>query len=432
MQILNYINKYEKNTLTILVFISIILKAIYVYVVFTSSGTEGWSDDLYYLFVGEQIVEGNWTPPKTTFDGTFEQIIVGPIIPLLVALFILLFRDPIIPFFLYNIVITSLMIPVLYYFGKIVFSKNIGWLMAIWGVFFIESFKYSPHVLKETTIFLFLPLTIYLLVKSTRVNRPIIFIFLASLSFSWLIHTDERYFIYLAVFTLIFLFITPLKSYNFVKITLLWISFVLLLMLPWGIKNYQIYGQVVILTPRTTAITSNLWGEDISSGASHFSDDEVRKYYIAGRYERAIIYGERHGITPREYSITEARIRAFINFWQPAYFTPTFIQYGFRPQYWSVRHNVASLLFYGIFLPFYILGMIMLYKRKMYIALYIAAIPVIHSILHAYMVWPLERYRSPVTFIVVMIGIYGMLDLCQIIKLFYLNKVAKNNSNAIR
>ena len=376
--------------------------------VYTKYGTESWSDDFYYLNAIEKIANGNW---NITY-GESNYLIVGPSLPLLGALFLKLSNNVLIPFFIYNIVVTSLMVPVLYYFAKEVFNEKVGWLIVIWGVFFIEAYKYSPHILKEPTLFLFVPLTLLFLVKAIKSeDKRIINIFFASLSFMWLIHTDERYFVYLPVFTLFFLLIKPLHLSIYLKTASLWISFLVLLMLPWGIRNYLVFDQIVILTPRTTAITYKFWGENLASIASHFSDEKETQKIINGRYENALEFGKRYNITPRQYGELEARIRAFINFWQPTYFTPTFIQYGYRSIIWSFKHNAASLLFYGMLLPFYIVGFFVLIKQKHHFALVIALIPFIHSLMHAYMVWPLERYRSPVTFIVVMIGIYVILEL---------------------
>ena len=187
--------------------------------------------------------------------------------------------------------------------------------------------------------------------------------------------------------------------------------FVTLLMVPWGIRNFRVFHQIVILTPRTTAITSKLWGENLAKEASHFSDVEAKIGHMQSRYKSGIDFGNQYGITPREYGKNESRIFAFFHFWQPTFFKPTFIQYGFRGIKWSLKHNIVSLLFYGIFLPFYIIGMFLLYKRKLFIGLYLAFIPLIHILIHAYMVWPLERYRSPVTFIVVMIGIWAGIEI---------------------
>jgi len=403
---MKYPETHEKAFLLFLFIIGLLLRSIFVYHDYSMAGTGKWVDDWLYLSLGEEIVSDKWC-----FIDNIGNFTVAPGIPFLIALFVILFNDPIIPFFIYNIIITSLMIPVLYRLGKEIYNKKTGWFLAIWGVFYIEAYKYCPHILKETTLFLFVPLTILFIVKSIKSEtgrvKNLVF---ASLSFAWLIHTDERFFVYFPVFILFFFLIKPLTVSSFIRPALLWIVFVLFLMLPWGIRNYLTFDQVVILSPRTTVITSNLWGSNLTVETSHFTDEGSRQTLIDSRKNNAMQFGNQYNIHPVEYGKSEARWRAFLNFWQPTYFKATFIQYGFRPMKWSLRHNVASLLFYGIFLPFYIIGFFILIRQKNHLALAVITIPFIHSLLHAYMVWPLERYRSPVTFIVVMGGIYIILE----------------------
>ena len=391
----------ERKTLSLLVLVALVLRVIYVFSIYSVSGTSIFGDDLYYIFLGEQIASGNWVPQlegQVTFNA-------GPTLPLLVAIFIKLFNDPVIPFFIYNIIVTSLMVPVLYFLGKELFNQNTGWLIAIWGVLFMEAYKYSPHILKESTLFLFVPLTLFFLVRSIKADKPFWHLLWASISFTWLIHTDERYFIYLPLFLGFFIFIKPWRFNSFIRLAGFWFFFVFLLMIPWSIRNYKTFNQFVILTPRTTAITSKFWGNNISTNAAHFTDDVARERDKENRYDQAVEFGNQYGISPRVYGQNVARIRAFMNFWQPTYFRPTFIQYGFRSQIWSLKHNLVSMVFYGIFLPFYLIGIILLIKKKHLTGFWLAMIPVIHSVMHAYLVMPLERYRSPITFIVVMIGI---------------------------
>lgn len=62
------------------------------------------------------------------------------------------------------------------------------------------------------------------------------------------------------------------------------------------------------------------------------------------------------------------------------------------------------------------MGFFLLIKKQNFIGLSVAFIPIIHSLMHAYMVWPLERYRSPITFIVVMVGIWVLTEMGKQIK----------------
>ena len=412
------IDKHRIKILIVLFFTTIILRAVFVTYTYSNYGTLNWSDDLGYIHAGKQYAEGNWAPLRS--DNTYYG--AAPIIPLLVAIFLILFNNAILSMFIYNIIVSSLMVLVLYYLAEHLFNWKIGLLIAIWGVFFIEAFKYSPHILKEPTLFLFLPLTLLLLVKSIKTGKPIKYLVFASLSFGWLIHTDERFFIYFPFFALFFFLDKTVNKKVVYQRVVLWIILGALLMLPWTIRNYNVFDQVVILSPRTTTFSSKLWGEDLGRGASHFTNPELQQAMIEARRERATEFGKKYGKTPYEYGKWEARIKAFQHFWQPTYVNLHFIQYGFRTEKWSFRHNAASMIFYGIFLPFYIIGFYFLVKRKHWLGFFVALIPVIHSLMHAYMVWSLERYRSPVTFIVVMVGIWAALEIYEWFRKRYLQK----------
>ncbi len=382
--------------------IAVVLKGTYVFYTYVNFGTSGWNDAFYYIHLGEQIVQGNWNPDGGKFDG----FIVAPVVPLLVALFIMLFNEPIVPFLAYNLLVTGAMVCVLYYLGKALFNSFSAWGIAIWGVFLIDAYYGSTSVLKEPTLFLLLPLLLLFIVKSVTNQRYLWNTIGAVLTFSFLIHTDERFLIYFPYFLLVFVVRKPFNLPTFYKQSLIWIFGVLLFMLPWAISNYHVYDQVVLLTPRTTAFTSKLWGENISSLSFVRSDEAAGSTVTKWRINEARKFEEQHGVRPREYGKTEAKIRAFIHFWRPLLLKPTYIQYGYRGVAWSPRGNIRMMAYYGIFLPFYLFGFYLLYKRKMYVAFLIALIPVIHSLLHAYMVWPIHRYRAPILFIVVMIGLF--------------------------
>jgi hypothetical protein len=421
--LIDYLNRNEKKVLIFLFLITILFRSIYVYLTYKNTLTFHWSDDIIYLSCGKQIANGDWTPVYE--DG--RNVGIGPVIPFLVALFTKLFSNPILPMFIYNILVTSIVVIILFFLGKEVFSRRIGWLFALWGMFYMDYFKYTPHVIKEPTLFLFLPLTLYLLIKSVKNNNNIKYLILSSLTFILLIHCDERFFIYYPIFAFCFFIVKPFNLKKATIASLIWVGLVITFMIPWTLHNYKTFGQVVILTPRTTAITSKLWGSAIIE--THFSNNEKR----IAEYNSRLNLKNNEPIkkltkSPYQYQGFELYKKAFINYWQPVFFNLTFIQYGSRIQMWSLKHNLLSLIFYGIFLPFYMIGLFLLIKKSHFIGLYIGIIPLIHSLLHTYMVWPLERYRSPVTFIVVLIGLWSIFHLHEIIK----KRISQKSSNRMK
>ncbi len=401
-----YLKRRENHVLLFLFVLNLIFKTFHVIIIYKNTGTTKWADDWEYLSMGRQIADGNWVPMLDEF----HQMQVGPVLPLLIALFIKIFGTPNAPIFIYNIIITSLIVPLLLFLGKDIHNRKVGWLLAIWSIFYIDFYKYNPHLLKEPTVFFFFPLTLFLLIKAIRSKNNLIYIIFSALSYAWLIHTDERYLLYFPIFPLIFCLSKPFRMQLAIRSIAIWAGIVFIIMLPWGIHNYKVFDQVVIISSRTTAFTSKFWGEDKAN--MPFTRNNV---IPKERNKDALEFGKKYGIAPREYGKNEARARSFINFWQPTYFKPTFIQDGFRFQKWSIVHNISGIIFYGIFLPFFLIGIILLICNKDPLGLFLALIPIIHSLIHSYMIWPLERYRSPVVFIIVMIGFWTVTELYGII-----------------
>lgn len=412
-KIVYWLKNNEKPTLCLLVVLTLILRSIYVVFKYKNFGTSEWGDGYYYFSLGEKIAAGNWASQS----GGASNMIVAPVVPILVAIFVKFFSNPIVPFLIYNMIATSLVVPVLYYLGKEVFNKRIGWLIAIWGVLNIEYFRYNADILKESTIYLFLPLTLFFLIKSIKYERPFRYLFYSAVSFTLLIHTDERFFAYFPILPLLpvtFWITRHIKFKNAIRSIAIWVGVVFLLMLPWGIHNYKVYNQVVIVSPRTTSFTSKLWGKDISGMNSFRSIIKVN----------TLIADNDRNQAPKVEGL-KLYMKSFINFWQPAYFKEQFVQYSWYEnpvfQKWSLQHNLLSIIFYGIFLPFYILGIIFLIIQVNPIGLFLGLIPIIHSLIHTYMVMPDERYRSTMVFIIAMIGFWVATKLHENVK----NKMSK-------
>lgn len=410
-QFFKIFKEYENRILLTITLITIFLRFIYVCIAFPIVANGKWSDSPEYLIYGEQIAQGNWYPVR---PGSIPYMQVAPAIPIIIAGSIKYFGNTLWPVFIYNIIITSLAVLILFQLGKLVFNRKVGWFFLIWTIFYVDYYKLNPYLMKEPTLYFFLPLVIFLLLKSIKENGRKAFMFFSAITYVWLIHADERFLIYFPFFAFSFFIMQP---YNFKKSSLLalfWISIVILMMIPWTFRNYNAFGQIVLISPRTTAFTSMLWGKNISNlNFSEKPDMQKREDY---NLQRILKMKEEFGISPRKFGKFEKYFKAFINFWQPAYFKAGYIGDGFYFQKWSLKHNMIGILFYGIFLPFFIFGIILLIKRKNQLGLFLASIPIIHSLIHIYMIWPLERYRSPINFIVVMIGLWAMLFIYEEVK----------------
>ena len=406
-----YLKNNERHFLILLFIVTFLLRSIYAFIAFNNNNTTSWADDWEYLSMGTQISSGVWDP-RIINDGRHMQ--VAPLLPIIIAISLKIIGNSYIPIFILNCILTSLLVPLLYLVGKELFNRKIAILFSIWGLFFLDYYKYNPHLLKEPLVFFFLPLTLYYLIKSIKYDFKLFYILVLSISFVLLIHSDERYFMYFPLLTLLF-FVNPnMPRGKIIKPIIQFTGIVFILMTPWLIRNYIIFNQVVIISPRTTVFTSEIIGSNINE--MNFSYEDSQRDTITARKIKAIEFGKLHNIIPYKFDKRQMYLKAIINYWQPAYINPTFIQDGYRPQLWSFWHNLAGILFYGIFLPFYIIGLYFMLKKKIYLVFIISLIPILHSIIHIYMIWPLERYRSPTVFIIVCASFYAISQISEKIK----------------
>lgn len=394
----------KKQILLGLFIISLILRLSFTYIEYSANDTTFWVDAKLYLEAGRSFAEGNFNPSYEEF----KNIIVGPVVPALVALSQIVFGDPIRPVLIFNCLITSLLVYILFWLGNNIVGLKTGYILAIWSVFNFNIIRFNYQILKEPLLFVLIPGIIVCLVKVYQKRKVFKNILLSSLLFSVLIHTDERFFVYVPF---IILFILLYSGRKKIKYSIIWLMILIVTMFPWGIKNYKQYGQIVILTPRTTAITSKLWGSDLIG--LYFIPNENLEGYIQAQEEEALITGSKYGVTPRKYGRNEKYLKAFVHYWQPTYFRFTYTQYGLSGNIWSLSHNLNSILFYGIFLPFYVAGFIYSGFKRKWQVFYLAFLPFLHGLLHTAIVLPLERYRLPMDFLVVLVSLWFVSEIKQ-------------------
>ncbi len=402
-----------------LIGITFILRLTVALLTFSENQINSWADSKEYLWFGEQFALGNFNPHWDVED---HGLVVGPFVPILIAFFIKLFGSPMWPFFIYNCLVTSFLPCVIYLVGKNIYSRKVGLFSAFWSMLYPDFFRFNVQLLKEPTVYLFLPLAVLLVILSIKNKNKIIYIVGSSTSFSILMHADPRYLFFTPIILLPYLFIESPLIDRFKKISA-WIAICLFLSTPMLIRNYNIYGEIIFVSPQTIAITNKLWKSNVEPynksfleqklqiGIKNFDSDEFEaaedKYYEK-RLENALRESSGKGRTPYKYGDYEKYLMAFKHYWQPIFFSPNYLYLGFRYQKWSIRHNFSSLIFYGIFLPFYFIGIYLTIRKKDLFAIYIAIIPLFHSIMHTYALIPLERYRSHINFCIIIISLWAM------------------------
>ncbi len=398
-----------KILLFALFIISLFLRVGLTYTHFGKHGIEDWKDARLYLNTGIAFSEGNFYPPNSE---ELPYIIIVPGASLIVAASKLLFGDPIWAVLMLNCLMSALMVFVLYSLGKELINKVAGLLLSLWSVFNFSLIRLNYQILKEPYLCLLIPLITLFLLYIYKNKHPLKNTVLSALSFSALIHIDERFFVYFPIILLAI--VLSRRVSNRLKYAGLWFLILIISMVPWTIRNYKQFDEFVILSPRTTSFTSKIWGTNWMP--LHFEGEQQENELNERRFESAREIADEIGVELRAHGKYEKYYMAFYHYWKPVYLKTNFIQYGFRPVKWSLSHNLAGLVFYGLFLPFYLAGLVFAFVRKHTLILFISMIPLLHSLMHTIMVWPLERYRIPTNFYIVLISLWFFSELLEIKK----------------
>lgn len=406
--ILAYKINYQRF-LMVLFFVALVFHAAYVIIVDRNLGTTIWVDDWYYYLTGMSITVDSW--PYLT--ESMISLRVAPGLPFIVAFLTVYFGEPIVPFYIMNILLSSTMVVVVCHLAKVLYNVKVAYIVGIWSLINIEFYRYTPHILKEPLLYFLLPLILYLISKWVIRSHKLLLIGIIAIFFAFLIHIDERYIVYYGLIAAIILLNQRITFKRRIVSLLVFSSLVLTLMVPWIYRNYIVYDQLVILSTRTTVFTSRITGKDLSNINLLLTDDIMENDTSKNCF--TTIEVKKNNFEP-----SRLFIESLVNIWQPVFFKEKEVKYSWWPeprhQRWSLKHNLVSLFLYGLFIPFYIVGIALLMYKRMLYHLILALIPIFNSVLHAYLVMPEERYRYPVVFVVVIIGTWACLEISYEIK----------------
>ncbi len=323
----------------------------------------------------------------------------------------------------------------LYYIYRLstaLFGKKKSILTLVWAGLYINYLKFTGLVLRETLVFFLIILVFYYLwlfinkpwkihvLKNRNFWQFIIF-------FTVLIHTDARYIFFIPF--LLILFISYL-GYNAGLIRYLWsLLFIVVLLIPWSVRNYIAYDAFVLINSRSLDMRESddrkeVWEKRMNNNLINFGT--MTHVNVSDDYpsenERALI---KAGSNPNARSDEEISIikqdiypdSTFIGrkiywikeFWRIVRFQGDYFPFPdarFQGK-WSLKHNVSSILCYGTLLPFAVIGLFVMYNEKNKALLFLAFPIVIQTLLHMFM-WSRDRYRMPIDAFIIIIAVYGM------------------------
>jgi len=216
-----------------------------------------------------------------------------------------------------------------------------------------------------------------------------------------LVHTDPKFLAFIPVPIICILFTSSdgsLKRLKMQKNMLVYFGSILLLLVPWTVRNYWVYDRFVLLTPHL--------GSKLALDPPRL----VEEYYE--ETDRMDLYNKSYSLQERLWFKVAAAPFQFLDFWRFARFRGEYrplpdVRYE-KP--WSLSHNASMGMQFGLLLPLFIYGLVKLWKRKsnyfLVLILPILTLNIIHVIQHAK-----PRYRIPIEPLIFLIAFYGFSDL---------------------
>jgi hypothetical protein len=441
-----YLRPVFESFETYLFIITFIIRIGYAYYIDSKYGTSKWIDDFQYLAYANSISkQGLFVPDLNELNketclnsdnipvGSGSSI-VGPVLPTIIFLLLKLFGGDYHIIYFFNAFLGALTVLLLINFGKRFFTKSFGIAMGIWFAINPDFIRYTPHLLKEPLLLFLVFLQFYMTIRLLNDYSAKKIIYLAIISFV-LVHLDERYFVISVLLGVVILIYD--KSSRFLKRftkSLLYISIFIVFLIPWTIRNYNAYGEFVLLTERTIPLTSKIikssntktWDikqDDLLNPSNVYDMEAVTDSIIKGLevtsipgyYVENIRNSVQLGKIPRKLNVIEKSLNNLRYLFTPFIFRGIHIYDGYFYGKWSLSHNITSILFYGIFIPFFIIGVIISLIHKNKIGILVFYYVIILAIIHL-VTFSVPRYRTPVDPIILVGAIIGISWLLNVIK----------------
>jgi len=325
------------------------------------------------------------------------------------------------------------------------FSAIIGFLIA--GIYTFYIF-FTAYLIRETLVFTLLFASFYFLFSSVtcenKYNKR--YLFITAVFLTLLFFTDARYLFFLPFLFIIFFVYKNLKES--IKSYSLLLAMIFLFLIPWNVRNYIVYDSVVFMTPRLldlrpqkehSRFVNRFFFDKITQPTSYYPSEDFLtvNFDYPKQSERDSI---KEGFNPKnrlEYEINMVKSdiyadstfwgmkRYWLNeFWKPFSFKWSYFPFpsAYPNHPYSMGHNITSILCYGLLLPFSLIGVFFLIKRKQKILIFLLIPVIVQTILHL-LTLGIERYRNPIDVFIIILGSVGINYV--LIKL----RIIKNNSH---
>ena len=214
---------------------------------------------------------------------------------------------------------------------------------------------------------------------------------------------------------------------------------------PWLIRNYYYYDGIVVISTkyldlrkkantfsssqnfRENYTEADFMKQSMGSGNINFTIKDSTK--IISERERKLI---KQGLNLNSRSLGEVeavlndiyppstfwakRWFMFKQLWRPTKFRGDFFPYpGGSYNVWSLKHNLINLIFYGVLLPFMLVGIVTLFRKRRKELIFFAIPIIAQTIIHTF-IWSRERYRHPIDTFIIILAVYGFVTILNFIQ----------------
>jgi 4-amino-4-deoxy-L-arabinose transferase-like glycosyltransferase len=427
-----------RNPILLIFLVAFLIRLIYSLYFFVKVGASNFMDDYDYIsYANEILAQGIFVPDIDKIYGNGHQVGIGW--PLILSGFFYVFGQNYFVIFILNCLLSAFHVVLIVLLAREIFGLRVGLISGVWAAFYMHFIKFTPTILKENIIHLFLFLCLYLFIKAIKEYNGKKQILLFSVVYAIFIHIDERYFALFPVFAISFFFLRS-DSFrnNFIRVSQ-FISIVILLMIPWLIRNYFVYERPILLAYQTSQVTDKILGyneSEIKTGEKSLKTSYNRKYLpiyeqatkdiLNGkepdtdgfRYYKDIKMGIAEGNIPHSYSYLKNLWEEFKEFFRICRFKSGFLANGYRYMPKGASINNAIYIFqYGILLPFFVFTIGYGFVKRIAVVNFLTLLIASYASIHLFIEHSLIRYRIPIDGIIIMFGIYGFLTLLNIWKM---------------
>ena len=426
----------DKKIMFLIFCMALVIRLTFVFLSYNTGVLKHHADDRTYWDFAINIVKQG----PLVLDTTNLRIVskmIGPGLPWIMAIVLSIVgtnsETGWLAVFILNAIASSFLSVMIFIVGKKLFNKKVGVSAGLWSTIYILFIKYCPAAGKDLWIALFLLFVILFVIRVTYDKKWKFHIFILGFLFTYLVHIDERYFAYLPLFFISLIFLNK-NWLSGLKRGVAFLIIVLILMLPWTIRNYVVHNNLVILSLRTTRALKKFGYNDEwikSYDKDLYEHMHKVRFYLTEAQIDSVIMGKktlfdtgkpikreqieamRDGILPKQFSRLENIISIGYNLWKPIDTKRDYYDGGYRYSgKWTLRHNLTVMFTYGILLPFFLLAGVLSIKRKEKINIFLFSIPIFHTLLHTLFIQNAnERYRIAIDPIIIILAFYGIIEI---------------------